>query len=254
MAMASGEFWLPLGASSLIGADEGMGLSTINDDRSSFSLMLSGTLAPGVSAEEARARLEPLAAALEAAYPQTNANQRLVLQPRSRINFGLPPPSDAEPTIGGMVLMAIAGMVLVVACLNLANLQLARGSVRRHEIAVRLALSSAGIYGLRAYLVSQRTRELGIRFALGATRGGVVGQLLKEGAVTAAFGIAAGLALALALVQLLRRSGMLFEVGLVDPVVFAVAPLVLVVATTVASYIPARRALRIDPAAALRPE
>lgn len=630
MAMGANEFWLPLGASSLFGTDEGMGLARITGDRASFNLMLSGTLEPGVSAEEAGARLAPLAAAFAAAYPQTNADQRLVVQRRSRINFGLPPPTDAEPTILGMVILAVAGLVLVVACLNLATLQLARGSVRRQEIAVRLALggsrarivrqllveglllsigagviglsiawwtsdrivssrslpidvapdgrvlaliaaacvvsalvfalgpalklskadlvtgmkqrgalpparrrwaslqgvlvggqvalslaliaaagvfaragfiaassdpgfrleggvlaevdttiagldeagtrtayarvldrlrslpdvgaasaasivpfgnvrdarlvragdtsivatftvvgsdyfetlglpllagreftpveeaqetepvvvidrtlaerlfsgrsalgefvqlmgfdetpeggplrvvgvvppvrndmlspgsahvyvpygrhfragmtfhvrttpgreaavmtrvqeaiesvdarlpllalrpmtalrdgapdlfalllaatmftafgligaalSSAGIYGLRAYLVSQRTQELGVRFALGATRGGVVGQLLKEGAVTAACGIAAGLVLAVGLVQVLRQSGMLYDVDLVDPVAFAVAPLVLALTTTAASYLPARRALRIDPASALRPE
>jgi ABC-type antimicrobial peptide transport system permease subunit len=119
---------------------------------------------------------------------------------------------------------------------------------------IGLVLSAAGLYGLRAYLVTQRTRELGVRIALGATRSGVVGQLLKEGAVTSAIGIGAGLALALALVQVLRQSGMLYQVSAVDPVVFALAPLTLIVATAAASYIPARRALRIDPAAALRPE
>jgi putative ABC transport system permease protein len=93
-----------------------------------------------------------------------------------------------------------------------------------------------------------------VRLALGATRGGVLGQLLKEGSVTAAFGITAGLGLGVALVQVLRQSGLLYEVGLVDPVVFAIAPLVLAVATMTASYLPARRALRIDPAVALRPE
>jgi predicted permease len=119
---------------------------------------------------------------------------------------------------------------------------------------IGLVLSAAGLYGLRAYLVSQRTRELGVRLALGATRTGVVSQLLKEGAVTAALGIVAGLALAVALVQVLRQSGMLYRVGLLDPMVMTTAPLVVAVVTLAASYLPARRALRIDPAAALRPE
>jgi putative ABC transport system permease protein len=119
---------------------------------------------------------------------------------------------------------------------------------------IGLALSAAGLYGLRAYLVTQRTRELGIRIALGATRSGVVGQLVKEGAITSAAGIVVGLALALALVQLLRQSGMLYQVSAVDPAVFSLAPLTLILATVAASYIPARRALRIDPSAALRPE
>ena len=68
-----------------------------------------------------------------------------------------------------------------------------------------------------------------------------------EGAITSALGIGAGLALALALVQLLRQSGMLYQVSPVDPVVFALAPLTLILVTAAASYIPARRALRIDP-------
>jgi predicted permease len=631
-----GELWLPIGAASLLGVDEELGQGPIVNDRTSFSVMVSGTLKPGLSETEAQARLAPLAGALEAAHPETNANQRLVVQRRSRINFGLPPPTDAEPMMAGLAVMTISGMVLVVACLNLANLQLARGSVRRQEIAVRLALgagrarivrqlfteglllavaagvlglvvawwvadriaasvaallqtaavpdiapdgrvlavvaaacvvsalvfsfgpalklsradlatamkqagplppgrrrrfsvpgvlvgtqvalslallaaagvfaraslnaassdpgfpleggilahvdtslagmeepatrtayarvldrlrslpgvraasaasivpfgnirdarlvrvgdasaaatftvigsgyfetlglpivagreftpveearatepvaildetlaerlfpgrsplgafvelssfddrrdggpllvvgvvpsvrddilsgssahvyvpygrhfragmtfhvrttpgleaatlagvrgairgvdpdlpllaantltghrdgspvlfgvtlgaavfaafgligaalSAAGVYGLRAYLVSQRTREIGVRLALGATRHGVAGQLLKEGAATAGIGVLAGLALAVALVQVLRQSGMLYEVEAVDPVVFAVAPLLLIVAATAASYVPARRALRVDPAVALRPE
>ena len=630
------DFWLPFGASSLTPPDDGFGLGRITNDRAAFSLMLAGRLQPGVSEEEARARLAPLATVLEAADPQTNANQRLVVQRRSRWDFGSAPSADTDFVIGASVLMTIAGMVLVVACLNLVNLQLARGSARRQEIAVRLALggsririvrqlvveglclsvtagvvatvvawwageraialissalqapigmdvspdarmlavmavacvlsalvfslgpalklsrpdlvtamkqagplpatrrrrvsvpamlvgtqvalslallasagafarasfnagasdpgfpleggvladvdasivamdeaatrtayarvldrlrsvpdvqaasaasivpfgrfrdarqvrrnddtavatftvvasdyfrtlrlpvvagreftpveeqrstelviivdqtlaerlfpgqsplgefvqllgfdddaageplrivgvvqsvrddivgtaqahayvpygrhfrarmtlhvrttaggeaatlarvreeiqgvdarlpvlsvqpmtalrdgspslfallgvatlftafgliglvlSAAGLYGLRAYLVLQRTRELGIRLALGATRGGVVGQLLKEGAVTALCGIGAGLGLAVALVQVLRQSGMLYRVGLLDPVVLTVAPLLVALATIAASYIPARRALRIDPAVALRPE
>ena len=120
--------------------------------------------------------------------------------------------------------------------------------------AIALLLSAAGLYGLRAYLIAQRTREIGIRIALGATRSGVVRQLLKEAAATAAFSIASGFALALALVHVLRQSEMLYRVSAIDPLVFTVAPLVLAGAIALASYVPARRALRIDPAVALRPE
>jgi putative ABC transport system permease protein len=143
----AGEFWLPLGGASLTATDQR--LPRIADDRSSFSLMLLGTLKSGLSAVVAQARLEPLAAALEAAYPQWNRNQRLLVLHQSRVNFGLPPSGDTESMIAATVLMAISGMVLVVACLNLANLQLARGSVRRQEIAVRLALGGSRVRIIR---------------------------------------------------------------------------------------------------------
>jgi ABC-type antimicrobial peptide transport system permease subunit len=115
-----------------------------------------------------------------------------------------------------------------------------------------LGLATVGVYGLRAYLITRRTREIGVRLALGATRRAIVELLLREGARIAAAGMIAGLALALALVQVLRRSGLLADVSAVDPVVFTLAPLALIAATALASYIPARRALRIDPAVAVR--
>jgi predicted permease len=120
--------------------------------------------------------------------------------------------------------------------------------------AIALVLAAAGVYGLRAYLVTQRTREMGIRLALGATRSRIVGQLLREGAHVAGIGMLAGLALALGLIQILRQSEMLYEVDTFDPVILAGASLLLVGAVTAASYIPARRAVRVDPAVALRPE
>jgi hypothetical protein len=119
---------------------------------------------------------------------------------------------------------------------------------------VALLLAVAGVYGLRAYLVAQRTRELGIRIALGATRTRVLTQLLAEGAAVAAAGIGAGLLLAVALVQVLRQAEMLYEVRTLDPVILGGASLMLAAAVAAASYIPARRAVRIDPAVALRPE
>jgi ABC-type antimicrobial peptide transport system permease subunit len=120
--------------------------------------------------------------------------------------------------------------------------------------AIGLALATVGVYGLRAYLVVRRTREIGIRVALGATRRGIVLQLLREGSHLAATGLAAGVVLAVGVVQALRGSGMLVDAGPIDPLVFSLAALVLIVATTAASYLPARRALLIDPATALRPE
>jgi predicted permease len=120
--------------------------------------------------------------------------------------------------------------------------------------AIALTLATVGVYGLRAYLVGRRTREIGIRVALGATRHGITAQLLREGGRLAAIGLGVGAVLATGVVQLFRGSGMLVDAALVDPVVFALAAAVLAAATTVASYLPARRALQIDPATALRPE
>jgi predicted lysophospholipase L1 biosynthesis ABC-type transport system permease subunit len=119
---------------------------------------------------------------------------------------------------------------------------------------IALVLATVGVYGLRAYLVAQRTREMGIRIALGATRREGIRQLLGESAPTTAAALLVGSALGLGLIQVLRASGMLFQVNPTDPYVFTIAPLVLAAATAAASYIPARRAVGIDPALALRTE
>jgi predicted permease len=120
--------------------------------------------------------------------------------------------------------------------------------------AIALVLATVGVYGLRAYLVAQRTREMGIRIALGATRKEIITQLLGESAAMTAAALLAGSALGLGLIQLLRDSGMLFQVSSADPFVFTIAPLVLAAATAAASYLPARRAVGIDPAITLRSE
>jgi putative ABC transport system permease protein len=119
---------------------------------------------------------------------------------------------------------------------------------------IALTLATVGVYGLRAYLVARRTREIGIRIALGATRRSIARLLISEGAGIAAAGIAVGLALAVVFVRVLQQSGMLLEVEVVDPLVYVAAALVLAATIALASYVPARRALRIDPAVALRPE
>ena len=85
--------------------------------------------------------------------------------------------------------------------------------------AIALTLATVGVYGLRAYLVDPRTREIGVRIALGATRHGITAHLLREGGRLAAAGLAAGAILATGVVQLFRGSGMLVDAELVDPAV-----------------------------------
>jgi len=116
--------------------------------------------------------------------------------------------------------------------------------------AVALALSAVGIYGVLAFGVAQRAREFGIRQALGADRRSILTMVLRHGLQTAAAGVAAGLAGALLLARSLRS--MLFGVTPHDPAVLAAVAGLLFVVALVACYIPARRATRVDPAAALR--
>jgi len=119
--------------------------------------------------------------------------------------------------------------------------------------AIALVLATVGVYGLRAYLVARKTREIGIRLALGATRRRIVEQLLREGTGLAVAGLAVGLLVAAGLVQLLQ-SGLVLDDATRDPLAYTAAVAVSVVATMAASYIPARRAMGIDPAVVLRPE
>lgn len=113
-----------------------------------------------------------------------------------------------------------------------------------------LLLAVAGVYGVKAYLVSRRTREIGIRVALGADRGRVIGMIMRDAAWLTATGLALGLPIALLLGR--AMSGLLFGVSAYDPLVFVTAPLTLGVAAMIASYIPARRATRVSPLVALR--
>ncbi len=115
-----------------------------------------------------------------------------------------------------------------------------------------LVLATVGIYGLKAYSVTRRTREIGIRMALGAQRGTVQWMILREGAVMLASGVLVGLLLAAVTGKLI--SGMLYNVGALDPLAFTIAPLVLAVTALFATWLPARRATHITPMAALRTE
>lgn len=117
---------------------------------------------------------------------------------------------------------------------------------------VALVLAVTGVYGVIAFLVAQQTREIGIRVALGAQRGTVIGMIVGRGVRMAAAGLAAGLLVAFWLTRLI--DGMLYGVGTRDPISFVAIALLLLGVTALASYIPARRAAGADPMLALRNE
>ena len=116
--------------------------------------------------------------------------------------------------------------------------------------AAAMALAAVGIYGVIAYSVQQRSRELGIRLALGASRERVVAMVLRQAVLLVAAGTAVGLLAAAALSRVLQ--GLLFEVNLRDPLTFTVVPLILGAVAMLACVLPARRAMAVDPASAIR--
>jgi ABC-type antimicrobial peptide transport system permease subunit len=115
-----------------------------------------------------------------------------------------------------------------------------------------LGLAVVGLYGVKAYSVARRTREIGIRMALGAQPGMVLRLILREGSVMLLSGIALGLLLAAAAGKIL--SGILYQVSALDPIAFTAAPVLLAAAALVATWLPARRAAALNPVEALRYE
>jgi putative ABC transport system permease protein len=118
--------------------------------------------------------------------------------------------------------------------------------------AIALVLATAGIYGVMAYFVTQRTREIGVRIALGAQWRDVLKVILKSGMFLVTTGLIIGLAGALTLTRLM--TSLLFEVSPADPLTFGAVALCVILATLLACYIPARRAIKVDPLVALRYE
>jgi len=116
--------------------------------------------------------------------------------------------------------------------------------------AASLLLAAIGIYGILAYAVSERTREIGVRVAIGATPARVVSLIIRAAAPPVTAGVLLGISGALAFTGLLR--GMLFQISPRDPLTFVVVPAILALVALMAAYLPARRAAYLDPMVALR--
>jgi ABC-type antimicrobial peptide transport system permease subunit len=139
--------------------------------------------------------------------------------------------------------------------------QVYRGSMARSSFTLvmlaiaggmALLLGVIGIYGVISYSVSQRTREMGIRIALGAQQKGLTAMVVRHGLLLAAVGVALGLAAAAGVTRIM--SSMLFEIHPVDPITYAAVSVGLLAAAAAASYIPAHRASAVNPVDALRAE
>jgi predicted permease len=226
MALVAPEMWLPLGMFDVVVNDIFKNRGTGLGDRGHHALIVAGRLKPGVDHGAATARLEVVARQLEQAYPAENKDRTLHVHKLSRMATSTSPQDDSGPAVGSALLMALASTVLLIACLNIANMLLARGSARRKEIAIRMAVGSA--------------------------RRRVVRQLLTESLLLALAGSAAGLVIAFWTTSLLFGTlapilplTITFE-PTPDRNVLLVATALAVVATMMFGVGPALRSSRVD--------
>jgi predicted permease len=226
MALLAPDMWLPMGVYDVVVNDIFKSKKTSLDDRANAELVVAGRLKPGITASAAAARLDALSRELESAYPADNKNQVLTVSPLPRMTTSTQPGTDQGVGLGGALLMGLSGIVLLIACLNIANMLLARGSARRKEFAIRLAV--------------------------GGSRGRIIQQLLTEGILLAVSGAACGLVLAFWGTRTLVRSlesvmplALQFDPR-PDPAVLAVTCLVALAATVLFGVGPACTLSRVD--------
>jgi putative ABC transport system permease protein len=196
-----------------------------------------------------RAAPRPLIYAVHRQFPvgflqvvlRTTGDPRALAEPARRVVAGVDPnvPLYRVQTLGQLVRGSVAQARFLTVVLGLCA-------------TVALALAAIGIYGVVAYAVAQRTRELGIRLALGARAADILWLVLRQGAMLGGLGAALGLAAALLATRALGR--LLYQVAPTDPITFGLGTLGLLVVALLASYLPARRAAGVDPVEALRHE
>ncbi len=203
MALVSAELFLPIGVYDLVVNDRFKATGESISSRASTGLILAGRLKPGMTAAQVTAGLEVFSRQLEAAYPAENKDQVLTISALSRVATSDRPQTDTGLMAFAGLLMGLSGVVLVIACLNIANMLLARGSARRREVALRLAL--------------------------GARRARVIRQLLTESVLLASAGAALGLLLSLWTTRALSAS---LSAALPLNVVFNTRPDMLVLLAT----------------------
>ncbi len=201
-ALVSPELFLPLSAYNVVMSDFENHTKPLAA-RDNGNLIVVGRLKPGITEQAANAKLAVLASQMEKAFPAENKDQALLVRPLSRMNVTTNPTDDSGLRVPAILLLSLAGVVLLIASLNLANMMMAKGAVRRKEIAIRLAI--------------------------GGSRLRIVQQLVTEGLVLATLGVGAGLFVASWSTTLLFRS--LDRVAPID-LVYNAAPDIRVVAAT----------------------
>ncbi|OHE77382.1 MAG: hypothetical protein A3G75_08195, partial [Verrucomicrobia bacterium RIFCSPLOWO2_12_FULL_64_8] len=226
MMLVGPELYFQLGAYELLSNDASTRARRSLDRRDAYQLFLVGRLKPGMSAAAAGPALGALAANLETAWPVEQKDQTFMAAPLPRLSNDTSPAAEEDISLMGGLLLAMSGVVLLVACLNLANMLLARGTARRREIAIRLAL--------------------------GGGRARIIRQLLVEGFVLALAGGAGGLVLAawssdlLAASLATRMPVALFFDGTAEPAVFGATLGFCALATLFFALGPALRLSRAD--------
>jgi predicted permease len=169
-ALVGPELYFPLGCFDLLTAGDGAVVKRTLERPDSYPLILVGRLKPGLSLEAGESLLQPISNRLAAAAPVEDRDRSLIIRPLRRLDVSTSPRDDSPVTVMGLLVMSVAGIVLLIACLNLANMLLARGAARRREIAIRLALG-----GARSRILRQLLTE-GLVLALA---GGICGLLLS---------------------------------------------------------------------------
>jgi len=208
-----------------------------------FSVVNGVLLKPGVSLEQAQEDLSSVAVTLEAEYPRSNTGWGASVRSLEDVIVG-----RSRPQL--LMLLVSVGFVLLIAS-DLSAPRFRTILLTAFGLTA-LLLAIVGIYGVMSCTVSQRSREIGMRMALGAQRSSILGLVFWDGVPLVAAGAAVGLGGALALSRVLEA--MLFGVGVHDPGVFGTAPLVLVAVACLAILIPAVRATRVDPVQTLSSE